>query len=56
LLPWHPSRHSGGKPDGLHLPVLPLSRAAMIRMLPGISKLIVMSVAEDILKIEFAED
>jgi hypothetical protein len=35
---------------------LPLSRAAMIRMLPRISKLIVMSVAEDTLKIDFAED
>jgi hypothetical protein len=35
---------------------LPLRRAAMIRMLPGTSKSIVMSEAEDILKIEFAED
>jgi hypothetical protein len=34
---------------------LPLRRAAMIRMLPGTSGLIVMRVAEDILKIEFAE-
>jgi hypothetical protein len=31
-------------------------RAAMIRVLPGTSRLIVMGVAEDILKIEFAED
>jgi len=35
---------------------LPLIRAAMIRMLPGTYKSIVRRVAEDILKIEFAED
>jgi hypothetical protein len=33
-----------------------LSRAAMIRMLPGYSEFIVVGIAEDHLKIGFAED